>query len=174
MKEGFKHWVSVKLTNPVIDGTVTTVTGLTMPAFTAAGNITLGAYKIITTNYLLMELAGSGLKVRDSADTLYKNLYANQFLFGDALASFAATGYINAGNGDTNAISIQARDSGVGLVEIAAWIGAADPYWRFTRDCQFFPKGQPGAPLEGMVIYNSATHKLQVYTGAGWETIVSA
>jgi hypothetical protein len=30
------------------------------------------------------------------------------------------------------------------------------------------------APTEGLVVYNSSTHKLNVYTGSAWEAVTSA
>jgi len=45
------------LTDPTIQGTVKAGTGLTMPAFTAGGDISMGANKLKTTNVLLKQLA---------------------------------------------------------------------------------------------------------------------
>ena len=32
----------------------------------------------------------------------------------------------------------------------------------------------PSTPVEGMIVYDATDNKLKVYTGAAWETVVSA
>lgn len=44
-----------------------------------AGNLNLGAYKFLTTNYLLKEY-GYGFAVRNLADTGFENMYCNRFI----------------------------------------------------------------------------------------------
>ena len=61
---GVPTWQStlagLTLTAPVINGVVTT-TGLTLPAFTASGNITMGANTITITNATLAVILQSGI-----------------------------------------------------------------------------------------------------------------
>ncbi len=118
------------LTSPVINGTVTT-TGLTMPAFTGGGDITLGANKLKFTQLLIKDLNNyQGLLVKAIADNAFLPVTALSFYVENGNIVFLeASGSIDSGNADTNYIIGRARDSGVGLVEIWRGQGAADPYF---------------------------------------------
>lgn len=67
------------LTSPVIQGTVGAGTGLTMPAFIAGGDITLGANKLKTTSCLLKEQDIYTLVVRNLTDSTKYNFSCADF-----------------------------------------------------------------------------------------------
>ena len=78
---------------------------------------------------------------------------------------------------DANVILFKARDSGVGMVEIARGVGAPDPYFQMTLAMRLLPiptASLPATPVEGMLAYDDTTNKLKVYNGAAWETVTSA
>lgn len=79
--------------------------------------------------------------------------------------------------------NIRTRKVANNYFELEAWTGAAwSPVLRVTNGATptielvgvglLFANVSPG--IEGMVSYNGATHKLQVRTNAGVETITSA
>jgi hypothetical protein len=121
------------LTNPTIQGTVSAGTGLTMPAFTAGGDISLGANKLKTTNLLVKEMDISTLGIRDAADTTFKSLsvysfgaYGNIAMYGDGKGIYAP-------NIDGAYTAFQARDTGVGFAEVARLQGANWAHLLLTR-----------------------------------------
>ena len=121
------------LTAPVINGIVTT-TGLTLPAFTAGGNISLGANQLRTTTVYLYEPATDGLGIKAISDDSWKRLYCGGVdIYTTTGLSLAVDGcVINSHNADAGYTSIRARDTGVGLVEIARLVGAAEPRFGHT------------------------------------------
>jgi len=164
-----------KLTNPTIQGTVLAGTGLTMPAFTAGGNITLGAYKLVTTDLLLKQDNSEQMIVRNAADNATKGL-VTQTLYAVASVSIENAGYLAPSDTNTHCMALKARDTDVGLVEIARLQGAADPYFQATLPMVLLPIATgslPGTPVEGMIAYNATLNKLVVYTGAAWEAVTS-
>ena len=75
--------------------------------------------------------------------------------------------------------------------------GSAQPYlrweWKSNGDCTWYdlsgstiltihpsgavtfaPRSAPTSPTEGAMYYDSAAHKLNIYTGSAWETVTSA
>jgi len=133
MEEGFKHWVNVKLTDPTIQGTVNAGTGLTMPAFTMAGDISLGANKLKTTNLFLKEINVDSFALRDVGDTTYKDLMLHHLYSNGYIVFNTSTGNIRAANSDNSYVIGKARDTGVGLVEIFRMAGATVAHLLLTR-----------------------------------------
>jgi hypothetical protein len=174
MKEGFKHWVGVKLTSPIIEGTVSAGTGLTMPAFTGSGDISLGAHRLGFTGAWVKDSGFGDVGIRNAADDAYYNLRVSSLYVHGSISLAASGATIATSNVDGYTVLFRARDTGVGLVDVAMLQSAADPYFQLTLGAVFAPIAQPAAPVEGWLIYNSASHKLQVRTAAAWETIVSA
>ncbi len=167
----------VVLTSPTIQGTVGAGTGLTMPAFTAGGDITLGANKLKTTSLLLKELDANTLAVRNLADSAYKKLYVSLLTAASGVSLLADGAGIAAYNSDGAYAAFTARDTGVDAVEVARLQGAADPYFQATLPMRILPVATtalPATPVEGMLAYDVTAHKLKVYVAAAWETIVSA
>lgn len=172
------------LTSPTIQGTVLAGTGLTMPAFIAGGDISLGANKLIVNALLIKNIGNDYLMVRDSGDSVYKNVICSQcyaesslFLENGAITLFSDTSYLTPRDADGTVFLIKARDTGVGLVEVARVVGAADPYFQATLPLRLLPivtASLPGTPVEGMIAYDNTLNKLVVYNGSAWETVSSA
>ena len=124
----------LKLTNPTIEGTVGAGTGLTMPAFTGGGNISLGANKLITTNLLIKEAYPNIIGIRNAADTGWRHLECGWFYpAGGIDFKEVITGEIRGPNTDNRYFFISARDNGVGLVEVARSQGAVEPHLLLTH-----------------------------------------
>jgi hypothetical protein len=121
------------LTNPTIQGTVSAGTGLTMPAFTAGGDISLGANKLKTSNLLLKEYDANGLAVRDAADTLFKNLWLNTLAVYGYIYFYTSGTALRAYDADGAYTAFQARDTGVGYAEVARLQGANWAHLLLTR-----------------------------------------
>ena len=94
---------SKTLTAPVINGVVTT-TGLTLPAFTLGGTLNANGNNILSIGDLTASVLKGG----------------------------GATSYIKTFSGDGAVMVLQARDTGVGDVEIARQQGAAEPRLGYT------------------------------------------
>jgi hypothetical protein len=126
------------LTDPTIQGTVSAGTGLTMPAFTAGGDISLGAYRLKTDDLLLKQTSASALAVRNVADTADQAIRVLELSF-----AAVATGYITGRNVDGTTVLFRIRDSGVGLVEVARLQGADDPYFALggSQEFKFYNSG---------------------------------
>ena len=165
------------LTSPVIQGTVDPGTGLTLPAFTAGGDISLGANKLKTTNYMVVERdTYYGVSVETLAGG-FANIGA-YVVYANAAFQGNADGAVLAARGvDDNYLQFTARDNGVGPVEIARLQGAADPYFQATLPLRLLPiptASLPATPVEGMIAYDDTANKLKVYNGTAWETVTSA
>jgi len=121
------------LTSPTIQGTVSAGTGLTMPAFTMAGDISLGANKLKTTNLLLKEVDSTFLGVRNSADDGYRNFVTNQLNVYNKISMRVSGASIESYNVDNASVICKARDNGVGLVEIFRMVSATAAHLLLTR-----------------------------------------
>lgn len=86
-------------------------------ALTIGGDVSIGANKLKTTNLLLKEAASTQIDLKNAADNDWKDLRVGH-LFPDSLATL---------NGDDAYTLLEARDNGVGLVEVARLAGGADP-----------------------------------------------
>ncbi len=119
------------LTSPVIQGTVSAGTGLTMPAFTAGGDINIGAHGLKTTNYQLKEEnTYAGVSIETLAGS-FANLGVKALYINDSVQSNIDGCAWSARGVADNYVLLQAMDTGVGLIEIARLQGAADPYMSF-------------------------------------------
>src|SRR4030042_1124046 len=163
------------LTSPTIQGTVAAGTGLTMPAFTS-GEITLGANNILFTDIRLKQVTAALFGIRNLADNAYLGLILDTVSC-QSVFSLATAGALTTGNDDNDYMLFKSRDSGVGLVEVARLVGAADPYLQMTLAMRLLPiatASLPATPVEGMLAYDDTVNKLKVYNGAAWETVTSA
>jgi len=141
------------------------------------GDIQMGANSLRTTDHLLQQEDAAFLQLRNALDTLYSNLRLNQLGVGGGIFDATGGAFLNAFNSDNQPWIFNCRDNGVGLIEVARLQGAADPYFQATLPMRILPVATgalPGTPVEGMLAYDGTVHKLKVYTGAGWETVVSA
>ncbi len=138
---------------------------------TMSGDITLGAYKLKTTNLFLYETDSSAMAIRNAANTAFRSLYVLNLVFNGALTGSADSLVISAGNTNAYSLLFQARDTAVGLVTIARLVGAADPYLEATLPMLLKPiatASLPGTPVEGMITYDDTINKLVVYNGSAW------
>ncbi len=160
--------------NDWFDQAVKEASSPSFAGLTLAGDIDIGTNLLKTTNHLLKEQDANGFIIRNAADSADRDLYLKTLRPSSSINFIASPGYLAAYNNDNSEMILQGRDNGVGLVEVAKIKGAADPYFKLTLGTVLGPMAQPGTPVEGMLIYNSATNKLNVYTGAAWEEVTSA
>lgn len=116
----------------------------------------------------------TGLNLRIGGSTKAYLLTGGFILQSDL--TFDTTKNIKTPNTDDTYFVFQARDSGVGLVEVGRVQGAADPYMQFTLAPVFLPVATgslPATPVEGMMTYDATLNKMVVWTGAAWETVTS-
>jgi len=117
-----------RLTSPIIDGVVTTIKGLTMPAFTASGHITLGAaIGLKSTNMMLIEGAPTEWHVRDSGDTVFRSLKLENLILNLSMSGSAAVCYLQPKYDNDSAIILRAYDNVDAMVEVAKLESAATP-----------------------------------------------
>lgn len=141
------------------------------------GDIQLKGNKLKTTDHIIKQGGTTELYLMLSDDITYSNfrlgyidLHTGLYMGGDALSIFGP-------NTDDTHFKLQARDNGVGRIEVARLQGAADPYFQATLPMRLLPVATaalPGTPVEGMLAYDGTTKKLKVWTGAAWETVTSA
>lgn len=123
--------------------------------FNAAGNEVIPAVtndmSLGTSSYVWNEIYG-------------KDIYATN--------KVTITNYLDSGNTDAATFQLRARDSGVGLVQIGAFVGAADPYLQLDhlRLTPIATGSLPATAVEGMLYWNTTTDKLVIYNG-GWTDI---
>jgi len=116
------------------DGTVT------MPALTMGGDLELGANKVVFSTVALVANVGSErMLVRNNEDTAYRIIEAQGFRAHATTGFFfnVDAGQIDAKNTDANYAILRARDTGVGLVEVARLCGATDPYFSMGSGQEF-------------------------------------
>jgi hypothetical protein len=104
-----------------------------MPAFTAGGDITIGVNKLITSNCLLKQIDANSLGIRDAADTAYRRLYLSYIYWEDQIYCLTSIGGFRTRSADGAYITLESRDTGVGLAEIARMVGANWAHLLLTR-----------------------------------------
>ena len=164
------------LDSSVLKGTFTASGTVTLPAFTAGGDISLGANKLKTTNFVQREYSTSIWGIYNAAESDFQGLYITA-LWASSLNMSADGAPLSAVNTDAAYMLLRARDTGVGQVEVARLQGAADPYFQMTLAMRLNPiatASLPATPVEGMLVYDDTANKLKVYNGAAWETVTSA
>jgi len=172
---GVPTWQStlagLTLTSPTINGTIAT-TGLTLPAVTLGGDISLGANKLKTTNLLIREGDANTLWTRNAADNAHKGFLASNF-YAVSYINIEHTGYLAPSDTNTHFMTLKARDTDVGLVEIARLQGAADPYFAMggSQEFKFYFSGI--ASLSGAVTF-SDTVALNGVTTLGASLMVNS
>jgi len=139
-------------------------------------DIELGSNGLKTTDLLLKQDTSNQFILRDNADTANRDLVLRRMYFYLSLLAQVDGVGIEAYNSDGCHFKFSARDTGVGIIEVARLQGAADPYFQTTLPMVMLPIATgslPGTPVNGMVHYDATLNKLVVYTGAGWETVTS-
>lgn len=131
----------------------------------ADGNFVIGANKLKTTTHYIHEVDVATVGIRKIADDDYMRLRVGTLDFDDSIEAFSNGAFLAARNVNANYVILKARDSGVGLVEIARLVGAADPYFQMTLPMVLAPAGIPGALVEGHLAYVAADKKLAFYDG---------
>jgi hypothetical protein len=104
-----------------------------MPAFTAGGDISLGANKLKTSNLVLKEGSSTVWHLRNAADDDYRDIYCRMYYLRTGLEALVNSSQINTYNADGGYIIGQARDTGVGLAEIFRMVGANWAHLLLTR-----------------------------------------
>jgi len=165
------------LDSSVLKGTFTASGIVTLPAITLAGDLTMALLKIHTTNLTMYDGGvGAGWTIRNAADSAYARLTAGDVLAqGDYLLN-ASTSYIRTQNADGFAGLFGARDTGVGIVEVARLQGAADPYFQMTLPVVLLPiatASLPATPVEGMLTYDATLDELTFRDSDSWEVILT-
>lgn len=133
----------------------------------AQGDMNIGANSLKTTNLVLAEQATDRMGIWNSGKTAFRGLVVNPL-------QMTASGSIESDNTDGALFLMRTRDTGAGLVNVARAVGAADPYFEGTLGIRLAPVAQWGTPVQGALIYNSGTNKLNFYNGSAWEVVTSA
>lgn len=116
---------------PVAGASVT----ITNPyAINSAGDIYIGANKLKTTNQYLKDGGTPGLELWNAAGTDFTHFWLSSLYFMAGLIASVDAAYLAAKNDTVGYLTFKARDTGVGLVEVARLQGAADPYFQIGRD----------------------------------------
>ena len=152
-----------------VGGTWSILSGTwTLPAFTMSGDISLGANRLRTTNLLLKEDNPTNLAIRNAADAAYLDLTIDDLNLASRIFGSAGS-YLAASDADAGVFTFQARDTGVGLIEVARMVGAADPYFQMTLAMRLNPLAAlPGTPVEGMLGYDNTDNQVKAYNGVSW------
>lgn len=157
-------WLTTRSNNRIVFG----INGVEKASIETDGAVK--GIKLRTANFVLKEYV-DGLSLLNATETGNKDLLCNIVL--GNLSSASSEGKIYTNPADNSRILLQAKDTGVGLVEVARLQGAADPYFQASM-VRYYPGSAPGSPVEGWVYYDSTAKKLKVYTGTAWETISSS
>ena len=140
-------------------------------ALTNLGNVEIRGNNLRTTDLSLREYDAVSLTIRDLADTAYRDLLLRILTF-STLGGVGATPSLSPENTDARPLLLQARDSGVGLVEVARLMGAADPYFQATLPMRLNPAGAPGVILEGHFWYDAGSNRLMYRDDAATRTVL--
>jgi len=139
----------------------------------ADGNLDMNGYGILFNDVLLKRVATESLGARDSNDTGYREIYARWIRPEAGVYMLSNGAAIRTPNVDNNFTAFQARDSGVGLVEIARLQGAADPYFQFTLPPRLNPSAEPGTPVEGHFLYDSGQDILKYRDNSAFRSVMA-
>jgi len=140
---------------------------------TAESHLDMNGYGIQTDNLLFKELDTIHFCIRDRGDTTYRNLAAGSLYSTMAIGYWVSPGYFNTRNVDGTYVALRARESGVGLAEVARLQGAVDPYFQLTRPVRLYPSTEPGTPVEGHFLYDSAKDVLKYRDANGFRSVIA-
>jgi len=159
------------LTSPAINGTVTT-TGLTMPAMTMNGDISMGANKLKTTNHLIKEEDATWAALRNAADDAYSRIKLLTLGFSNDIRALSDALSIDSPDVDDNYLRFRARDNGSAVAEVARLQGAADPYFQATLPMVLNPSAAPGTLVEGHFWYDATADKIKYRDASATRTLI--
>jgi hypothetical protein len=93
----------------------------------------VGGTRLRVGELLLKEVAASELHIRDGNDTTLKHLVCSALYPSTIDFWYNSGARIDARDEDGSSITLRARDTGVGLVEVAKAVGAAEPHFHLTH-----------------------------------------
>jgi hypothetical protein len=105
---------------------------------TLTGNLTIGANRIITSNGHIYE--DGVFRFTNTAETVYLDVYHKDLGIAGDITWQVVNRSIDGANTDGSVVTIKARDTGVGVIEVACFAGAADPYFSMggSRQHKFY------------------------------------
>jgi len=134
---------------------------------TMTGDLDLGANYLRFGTMCFYRVAAGWLRIADYPVTVVQNLQIGLLEIYTGIRGATGGETIQAANVDAATLILQARDSGIGLVEIARLVGAADPYFQASLAIRLLPQAAaPGTPVEGMVWYLDADDRLYLRRAA--------
>lgn len=137
-----------------------------------AGDINIGADKLIFTDALLKYDATYKLVLKNAADDAYTTMRLASIYVNTGVYFVASAGYFSA-KSETNAyVVLRAEDTSVGLVEVARLQGAADPYFQATLPVVLNPSAEPGALVEGHFWYDATGDVLKYRDASAVKTVM--
>ena len=165
-----------------VNGKPTLVTINGVRTWNAGGDINIGANDLVFTNVRLEDAGDPYLSLLEDTGSnyaIFRCLYAHT---SGIEYELSATGYFRAQNVDNAYVTFHARDSTVGLAEVARLVGAADPYLSMggSQEHKFYYSGlaELGAEVgfgaegdltiaTGAVAVTKVYHSIVVEGGAG-------
>jgi hypothetical protein len=162
---------SKTLTAPTIQGTVGAGTGLTMPAFTAGGNITGGSgFKLLTSaGNLILDPAGE-TRVGDGAGAKTARVRSTDNQSKVIIESANVAGmhpsveFYIAGT----LVGYVRENTSTGHLELSGQPGAAYVVLTSSKTTQGDPTG-----VEGMIYINTFDNVVRMYADSAWRTLAS-
>ena len=155
------------------------------------GNVTIAASKSLAVDTIAEKTAAAGVTIdgvelKDGGITVLAGDHIgsgtgnhiqfpnNSYMLFGTDVDLADGKAIRTRSTDNNTVLLQARDNGVGMVTVGRLVSAADAYLEASLGLVLGVIAQPGTPVEGMLVYNSVTNKLNFWNGAAWEVVTSA
>lgn len=140
---------------------------------TLTGSITLPDSGAIKWSDLKLKRQSAGkASLINIGDTAFLDLLLNDLIF-TYVTGYDAASVIRSKNEDGAYFSIQTRDHGSGLVPVFRFRSAADPYAEASLPMVLLPATQPGTPVEGHFLYNSADDELYYRDASAWQRVLS-
>jgi len=139
----------------------------------ADSHLDMNGYGIQTDNLLLRERTIDSFCLRNRDDTGFRDLEVRSLRSNSAVSYLVSPGYFSTQNVDGAYVIIRARDTGVGLVEIARLVGATDPYFQMTLPMRLSPSTEPGASVEGHFLYDSGKDVLKYRDADGFRSVIA-
>ncbi len=96
---------------------------------TNASDILLKGNLLKTTNVALKELSSTLFAIRDDTDTGYLGIAAEEFQYNTDIRPFSISADFRTHNADDSVVIFEARDNGVGYVELGRLASGADPFF---------------------------------------------
>lgn len=142
---------------------------------TMVGNIQMGLTILQTSDCQIRQTGADRIAMEALGGGLTRRFHSGYFRVDTAMEFGVDATSLEGNNADNNYFRILARDSGVGLVEVARVQGAADPYFQATLPMRLLPVATaslPGAPVEGMITYNDTIKRLTYRDNTSWREVL--